>query len=141
MQLDIQKSYNAHLFTPYMTHDRQYYLLFYENKLPGPFFVKDAPLVVNTMFYIGDVTSESYEGEVVGSIFYTQSPTICEGTFALAFSGLLKQGANSPRFRARDLGMELVLKTPNYYVYNKKNTATLLVCPHLKESIRKNFEV
>jgi hypothetical protein len=93
------------------------------------------------MFFIGEIAQGSYEGPTVGSIFYTQSPLLCEGSFALAYSGVLKQAANTTRFKARDLGMSLVLKTEHFYVYNKTNVATLLVNPKLKTSIRQNFEV
>lgn len=142
MQLDIRTSFNAQLFTPYSFLDRNYYLLFYKNGMPGPFFVHDSPLMMTTMFHIGDITQGSAEGQVVGTVFHTQSPSKCEGSFILAYSGVLKEAVNSQRaFKPRDLGFELVLKHQFYYLYHKNNLATLAVNPSLKMDIRKNFEV
>ena len=141
MQLSLKKSFNAGLFTPYKTHDRNYFLLFYARGIVGPFFVRDAPLILNTLFSIGEIAQGSADGKVVGNIFYTQSPSRCEGSFALAYSGVFEGIVNTQRFKPKDLEFQLMLKTEHYYVFHKDNAATLLVNPSIKMDIRKNFEV
>lgn len=137
MMLDIPKSFNKRLITPYVFKDRMYYVQFFENKTPGPFYVCDAPYSLNTMISVGEMKTE--EEEVVGHIFYSQANVRCGGSFLLAYSGVFKSSLDS--YLPKDFEMDLVLKTEYIQIFHKKNRATLIISPNLKDTIRKNLEV
>jgi hypothetical protein len=136
MTLDIPKSFNKRLITPYVFKDRMYYVQFFENKIPGPFYVCDAPYSLNAMVSLGELKTEE---EVVGHIFYSQANIRCGGSFLLAYSGVFKSSLDS--HLPKDFDMDLVLKTEYIQVFHKKNRATLVISPNLKDTIRKNLEV
>jgi hypothetical protein len=138
MELDIESSFNRRLITPYHFRDRTYFMLFYRDGVKGPFYVADAPVQLSTMVYVGDVRCAD-SNRLVGNCFYTQAPAICAGSYLLAYSGLFRQAVNNRV--PKDFGMDLVLKTPRFQMFHKKNRATLIVSPSLKSDIRQNLEI
>jgi hypothetical protein len=138
MEIDIDHSYNRRLITPYQFRDRTYHVLFYRNKKQGPFYFVDAAVQPSTMISLGEIRT-SRSDELVGSVFYTQAPVICAGSFLLAYSGVFKQSVNNRV--PKDFEMDLILKTPRFHIFNKKNRATLVVSPTLKSDIRQNLEI
>jgi hypothetical protein len=138
MVLDVATTFNRRLITPYHFRDRTYYLLFYSEGLEGPFYVENAEVQPSTMIYIGDIRRVKTDS-LVGNCFYTQAPAICAGSFLLAYSGVFRQSINNRV--PKDFGMDLVLKTTRFQVFNKKNRATLIVSPTLKSDIRENLEI
>lgn len=138
MELDIESSFNKGLITPYQFRDRTYYLLFYSQGRKGPFYIVDSHVQASTMVYIGDI--RTVEGNAkVGNCFYTQAPALCAGSFLLAYSGVFRQSLHQRV--PKDFGMDLVLKTNRFQIFNKKNRATLIVSPTLKSNIRENLEI
>lgn len=138
MKLDIESTFNARLLTPYHFRDRTYFMLFYRNGVQGPFYVIDAIVQPSTLVYVGDVRTVD-GGRLVGNCFYTQAPAVCAGSYLLAYSGVFKQAVNNRV--PKDFAMDLVLKTPRFQMFNRKNKATLIVSPTLKSDIRQNLEV
>lgn len=138
MELDLDTSFNRKLITPYNFHDRVYHLLFYKDGVKGPFYVTDAPVQPATMIYLGEIRRVANDA-LIGNCFYTQAPALCAGSFLLAYSGLFKQSVNNRV--PKDFGMDLVLKTPRFLLFNTKNRATLVVSPTLKSDIRQNLEI
>lgn len=138
MLLPVDESFNKRLITPYHFKERQYHLLFYKDGVKGPFYVSDAAVQPSTMVYLGEIRKVSNDA-LVGNCFYTQAPALCAGSFLLAYSGLFKQSVNSRT--PKDFGMDLVLKTPRFLLFNTKNRATLVVSPTLKSDIRQNLEI
>lgn len=138
MELDVKSTFNSRLITPYNYLDRTYYLLFYSSGRPGEFYVTDAPVQPDTFVYIGEIRRKG-NNALVGNCFYTQAPAICAGSYLLAYSGVFRQSLNNRI--PKDFGMDLVLKTPRFQVFNKKNRATLIISPSLKTDIRQNLEI
>lgn len=138
MDLDVEVSHNRRLITPYHYRDRVYYLLFYWDNLKGPFYVEDSLVQPSSLIYTGDIRRK-VNNSLVGTCFFSQAPAICAGSFLLAYSGLFKQSVNNRV--PKDFNMDLVLKTPRFQMFNKKNKATLIVSPALKSGIRQNLEI
>jgi hypothetical protein len=138
MKLDIESTFNRRLITPYSFKDRTYYLLFYNNGKKGPFYVVDSVVQPESLVHIGDVRQVETD-TLVGNCFYSQSPTICEGSFLMAYSGAFRMSLKNRT--PKDFEMDLVLKTPRFQVFNRKNKATLVVSPTLKDDIRENLEI
>lgn len=138
MPLDLKETFNCRLITPYHYKDRVYYLLFYSTGKPGPFYVVDSSVQPDTLIYIGDIRQVDGDA-LVGNCFFTQAPSMCAGSFLIAYSGVFRQSINNRV--PKDFGMDLVLKTSRFQVFNQKNKATLIVSPSLKSDIRQNLEI
>lgn len=138
MPLDLKETFNSRLITPYHYKDRTYYLLFYGAGKPGPFYVEDSPVQPETLIYIGDIRQEKSDA-LVGNCFFTQAPALCAGSYLLAYSGVFRQVVNNRI--PKDFGMDLVLKTNRFQIFNQKNKATLIISPSLKSDIRQNLEI
>lgn len=142
MQLSLPRSLKKGVLFPHTEQGRSYYLLFHKTGLPGPFYVQTSDLENSSLFYIGDVHQGSYSGEVVGNCFYTQARhTSTGGVFCLAYTGVLEKQTETRSLKGKDFGVELVLKTPHYMMWNKRGHVTLVVTPSLSSSIRENLEL
>jgi hypothetical protein len=138
MDLDIAESFNKRLITSYIYRGRTYFLLFYKNGTPGPFYVEDAPYAENSLLSIGEIKCKA-DDLVIGNIFYTNVNYRCEGSFLLVYSGVFKHSINKKL--PRDLNMSLWAKTPYMQIFQEKNRATLVISPMLKNSIKQNLEI
>jgi hypothetical protein len=138
MALNIKQSYNKRLVTPYIQAERMYFILFYKNEIPGPFYVEDAPYAGNPLLFIGEI-KRTEDDLVVGNIFYTQANHKCNGSSLLVYSGVFKHQVN--RQIPKDLNMTLWAKTPYMHIFHEKNKATLVISPMLKSTIKENLEI
>lgn len=141
MQLDLERSFNKNVITPYNHGDTRYHLLFLRTA-EGPFFVRHTTYKLETMITIGEIFTvpEPNKRRVVGNIFHTSTSNVqCEGTFLLAYSGMFQMQAQKKI--PTDFNMELVLKEKGFQVFNQRNRATLIISPALKLSIKANLEI
>ncbi len=141
MQLSLAKSLKRGILFPHTEQGRTYYLLFHKANLSGPFFVRTSDLENSSLFHIGDITHNAYDGDVVGNCFFTQAKHHSSGVFCLAYTGVLEGQTASKALKGKGFGVELVLKTPHYMMWNKRGHTTLIVTPSLSSSIRENLEI
>ena len=141
MQLSLTRTLQCGVIFPHVEQGRSYYLLFHSDSSSGPLYVKTSDLENPSLFHIGDICSSSYEGPVVGNCFFTQAQHIGRGgVFCAAYTGVLSKRVESGSLKSLDLGLELSLKTPNFMMWNKRGTATVIVTPSLSESLRESLE-
>jgi hypothetical protein len=139
MDLDIDKTFNPRLVTPYIFNERAYYLLFFRQGVVGPFYVADSPYSLEgAMLNVGEVRQKATD-IVVGNIFYSQYKVKCGGSYLVAYSGVFKESLATSI--PKDFSMDLMLKTPYMHIFNRKNRATLVISPNLKTNIRENLEI
>lgn len=138
MEFDVKASFNPRLITPYRFRDRTYYLLFFKDKVPGPFYVQNAAVQPVSLVFLGDIRRADND-RLAGHCFYSQAPVICTGSYLLAYSGVFRQSVQTRL--PSNFEMDLVLRTPRLQVFHKKNKATLIVSPTLRSEIRQNLEV
>jgi len=142
MQLSLLKSLKRGVIFPHTEQGRAYYLLFHKTGLSGPFFVKTSDLENVSLFHVGDICQGSYDGPVVGNCFFTQVKHLSTGgVFCVAFTGVLERMTEGKALKGKDFGVDLVLKTPHYLMWNKRGSVTLVVTPALSASIRENLEL
>lgn len=139
MDLNIDSAFNHRVITPFTQAGRTYFLMFSTLGSVGPFYVATSQVQVEqSMFVFGDILRKE-DNLQVGTLLYTTAKTQCLGTYVIAYSGQFK--ASLATSIPKDFDMDLVLKTPHLQVYNRRNRATLVVSPNLKQSIRSNLEV
>lgn len=138
MEFDVKASFNSKLITPYQFRNRTYHLLFFRDNVPGPFYVQNSAVQPVSLVFIGDVRRTEND-KLVGHCFYSQVPVICTGSYLLAYSGVFRQSVQTRL--PSNFEMDLVLRTPKFQVFHKKNKATLIVSPTLRDEIRQNLEV
>ncbi len=141
MILSLTKPVFPGLIFPHVEYGRTYYVLFHTDKAKGPLYVKTSDLENPSLFYLGDICSESYEGPVVGSCFFTQANHVIRGgIFCLAYTGILGKRADAKAIQGIDFGVDLSLKTSHFLMWNKRGTATLIVTPSMSDSLRESLE-
>lgn len=139
MDLDIAKSFNGRLITPYNYRGRTYHLLFHKQGVQGPFYVSDSEYELhNAMLSVGEIKIKATD-TVIGNIFHTMAKVRCGGSFLLAYSGVFKDSLLTSL--PKDFGMDLVIKTKFMQVFTRKNRATLVISPSLRTEIRENLEI
>lgn len=142
MQLSLLKSLKRGIIFPHTEQGRSYYLLFYKTGLSGPFFISTSDLENSSLFYVGDIRQGSYDGEIIGNVFFTQVKHMSAGgVFCMAYTGVLERMTETKALKGKDYGVDLVLKTQHYLMWNKRGSVTLVVTPSLSSSIRENLEL
>lgn len=143
MQFQLQMNLRPNVFIPYTTHKRNYYLLFYRyTPKKTKLWVTDSNVLKSeTFFRVGDLREIDETGPVVGNIFYTPSASTCYGTAIMAYSKAWAKDSNNTSGYSMPSGVMLMTRTPNFYVYHKKNEVTMIVNPILPQNIRSNLEV
>ncbi len=140
MQLLLHKALQCGVIFPHTEQGRSYYLLFHTNEVQGPLYVKTSDLENPSLFHIGDICSGGYEGPVVGNCFFTQANHLSRGgIFCLAYTGILGKRAEKS-LKGIGFGVDLSLKTPNFLMWNKRGSATLIVTPSMSDSLRESLE-
>jgi hypothetical protein len=141
MQLEVERSFNLNVITPYIQRGVQYYLLFRRECESGPFFVRDTAYRVSTYFQVGEIVQkvDDTRQRVVGNIFWTQVNCRCEGSFLMAYSGVFREQAQ--RSIPSAFQMDLVVKDKGFHMFHQKNKATLVISPAIHSSIKANLEI
>lgn len=141
MQLEVERSFNLNVITPYIQKGVQYYLLFRRECASGPLFVRDTAYRVSTYFSVGEIVNkiDDKRQRVVGNIFHTQANCRCEGSFLMAYSGVFMEQAQ--RSIPNGFQMDLVVKEKGFHMFHQKNKATLIISPAIHASIKANLEV
>lgn len=140
MQLALDKSLPLGIIFPHQDKGNRYYLLFHE-AVEGPFFVKTSDIQNSSLFYVGDVHKDSYTGPVVGYCFYSQVQHFSSGgIFCIAYTGVLSKKVETQLVKGHNFGVQLMLKTPHFFMWNKKGTLSLVVVPTLADYIKESLE-
>lgn len=127
------------VFIPYQTHSRNYFLLFHY-QVPAKSHlsvVEDTTVTVPSFFDIGLLSTN---GKVCGNIFYTAAATQGYGSSIAAYSKKWAKQINSGSM-VDPSGVSLLIKSPHFYMYHKKNEVTLIVSPCISTHIRENLEI
>ena len=142
MQFSLQVSLRPNVFVPYSTHGRNYYLLFHKfTPRKTKIWVTDSSVLKSeTFFQVGDLHSDTPDGDVIGNIFYTPAASTCYGSAIMAYSKVWAKQANSTKF-VTPVGVNLHVRSKHMFVYHKKNEVTVIVNPSLPASIRFNLEI